>query len=588
MPNHPYTREYFDDGTTGYHMFRDFPVHYRTIEIIMKRKPESVLEVGAARGYLVRKLEVKGIRAVAMDISEHCRDTRATDSFVLHDATVAPWPFKDKEFDLAVSISFLEHIPEDKLDVVLGEMARVSNRGLHGIGFTSAPTDIDKTHRTMRSQEWWIERFKSAAPNWETEILDKEEVESGVIMLPRRDDMVKLNIGSFTDCFHYGWENIDILDISKWAAENGYIFKQVDVTKGIPKPDNSVDIILASHLMEHFAREQGLAFLEECSRVLKPNGLIRLAVPDTRLLTEKYLKGEIMEYRYVNVGVERAKDDAEALFSLLLAGHQTVYDEDSLKRLLKDTGFIGIKRMPAFESQSEVIRKQTIPCHCTVSLYMEAKPSLKSVNMRKQWILDQCKTGERILDIGSADGHIFRDSGRNMTHIDIDKYDLPNFVQMDAHELKFQDKSFDIAVLGELLEHVNDPVKVLHEAKRVAHKLVITVPDEENWAPENYPYETPEKAILRLGLKDRLEFANMASPNAISFNTDDNLAHLWHRRHYTKKTLEENLKKAGLEYRIEQLQYSGWSFFCVIANETPLYKQYLNGKISEGRQPLNT
>lgn len=379
---HPFDREYFEDGTKGYNLYRDFPIHYNTLLIILKRNPESVLDVGGARGYLVKKLQDLGIRAVCMDISEHCWHTRATDSFVLWDATKAPWPFKDKEFDLCISISFFEHIPEEKVNIVIKEMARVSKRGLHGITFEAPENDIDKTHVNIKPREWWEKKFKEVAPDWPVEILDKEETEGSVVPLPKPDGLVKLNIGCFQNMYHYGWINIDILDLRKFARDNGYIFKQLDVREGLPYPDSSVDIILASHFLEHLTREEGLEFLKECRRVLKPNGIIRIAVPDAKLLAEKYLKGEIMEYRHVNIGVEKAKDEAEALYHLLLAGHKTIYDFPSLKRILEEAGFKDVKQMPFNKSQSEVIMKQTIDMYPTLSLYVEARPK-KVVTARK-------------------------------------------------------------------------------------------------------------------------------------------------------------------------------------------------------------
>jgi len=111
LSKHPFTRAYFEgEGYAG--LYHDFPIHWKTVEIILKRKPKSVLDVGGARGYIVKKLEDRGVRAVCMDISEHCWHTRATDSFILWDATKTPWPLKDKEFDLCVSIALFEHMRE--------------------------------------------------------------------------------------------------------------------------------------------------------------------------------------------------------------------------------------------------------------------------------------------------------------------------------------------------------------------------------------------------------------------------------------------------------------------------------------------
>jgi len=196
-----------------------------------------------------------------------------------------------------------------------------------------------------------------------------------------------LNIGSFINCIPSSetdcWINIDKMDLYNFAEANGYNFQQLDVLGGLPFEDESIDVILASHFLEHLNREEGERFLKECFRVLKPKGVIRLSVPDSKLLVQKYLKGEIMEYKHVNIGVEDARDESEALFHLLLAGHQTIYDEESLKRLLKKAGFIKVKRMPFNKSRSKTIEKQTIDMYPTLSLYMEAEKPPKVVTPRK-------------------------------------------------------------------------------------------------------------------------------------------------------------------------------------------------------------
>lgn len=47
-----------------------------------------------------------------------------------------------------------------------------------------------------------------------------------------------------------------------------------------PFPDASCEALLASHVLEHFSRDQGARFLAECARILKPGGTLAIAVPD--------------------------------------------------------------------------------------------------------------------------------------------------------------------------------------------------------------------------------------------------------------------------------------------------------------------
>ena len=59
------------------------------------------------------------------------------------------------------------------------------------------------------------------------------------------------------------------------------------------------------------------------------------------------------------------------------------------------------------------------------------------------------------------------------------RYDGPRFLHASAHELPFDDDQFDVVVAAEVLEHLPDPVKGLHEMARVGRRhLVLSVPRE--------------------------------------------------------------------------------------------------------------
>lgn len=52
-----------------------------------------------------------------------------------------------------------------------------------------------------------------------------------------------------------------------------------DIRDGIPFPDNSVDKVYTSHLMEHLTNKEGKAFTEDVLRVLKPGGIFFSKMP---------------------------------------------------------------------------------------------------------------------------------------------------------------------------------------------------------------------------------------------------------------------------------------------------------------------
>lgn len=189
---------------------------------------------------------------------------------------------------------------------------------------------------------------------------------------------------------------------------------------------------------------------------------------------------------------------------------------------------------------------------------------------RRQWILQNCELGKRILDIGGNNGYIFIGTQffKYTTTVDLDKYDIPNFYQMDAHNLQFPDKLFDIALLAEILEHVEDPVQVLKEAKRVAKRILITVPDEWNWDKSLFPFQTLEEDSKRTN-RTIEQMAIDGNPTAKEFYTKDNYKHLFHNRYYTEETLKQDLENAGIEnYNMKRLKYGKpqWSYFTVDAN----------------------
>jgi len=378
---HYFNREYFESDcqTRGYihEGYRDFACHYKAAEIVYeyarKHNCKKVLEVGSGRGYVSRILKAKGLDVTCLDISEHCYHTRVVENFVLWDMTQIPWPFKDKEFDLVFSCAVLEHIPEDKVNAVIKEMARVSSCGVHGISTTSPPYDIDDTHQTIKPLEWWQSKFEENCPdNYIYSLMDKEMMESPPCQIPPPDGLKKINLGSFINMFYYGWENVDIIDLSDFAKVNGYIFRQLDVRKGLPYDDNSVDLIFSSHLIEHLTYNEALKLLKECNRVLRDGGVLRIATPHAKFLMKDYLNGKIRQYACINKGVEEAETDLDALIHLLFSGHKSLYDYSKLYNMLKKAGFSKVYRMTPFKSINKVMEDQTFVSHPTISLVVDA------------------------------------------------------------------------------------------------------------------------------------------------------------------------------------------------------------------------
>lgn len=94
--------------------------------------------------------------------------------------------------------------------------------------------------------------------------------------------MKLLNLGCGQK-YHKEWVNIDFVSNSEYV-------KQHNLLDGIPLEDNEVAVVYHSHVLEHFSKDDGFRFMKECFRVLKKNGIIRIAVPDLETIAKEYLR----------------------------------------------------------------------------------------------------------------------------------------------------------------------------------------------------------------------------------------------------------------------------------------------------------
>lgn len=94
--------------------------------------------------------------------------------------------------------------------------------------------------------------------------------------------MKLLNLGCGQK-YHNDWLNID------FVSTNDYVIRH-NLLEGIPIEDNEVNVVYHSHVLEHFSRDDGFHFMEECYRVLNKNGIIRIAVPDLETIAKEYIR----------------------------------------------------------------------------------------------------------------------------------------------------------------------------------------------------------------------------------------------------------------------------------------------------------
>lgn len=371
-PEELFDKNYFDGGKKvgGYAFegYRDFPVHWVTAQKILDLEPKSVLEIGCARGYIIKKLEDKGIPCKGLEVSKHCYLTRASDNVINWNVCQTPWPFADKEFDVCFSVAVMEHIPEKHLANVLKEIDRVSQRGIHGIDFGENDDGFDQTHCTLHPLKWWMERFGHNQIVVDKEFMEEHEG-SIASYVPTGDNKLKLNIGSHIIMFHNGWVNMDVLNLSQFAIREGYKFLQHDSRTKLPFGDETVDLIYSSHFLEHLTYDDAVVFMTECKRVMKKGATMRLMLPDTELLMSKCANHTMSDFDEINVESANANTDMAKFWNLVFNGHLAAYDFNSLRMLCEKVG-LHCERKAFRQGHKQILSEtlDTLPC---LSLFAE-------------------------------------------------------------------------------------------------------------------------------------------------------------------------------------------------------------------------
>jgi len=191
-----------------------------------------------------------------------------------------------------------------------------------------------------------------------------------------------------------GWINLDG-SWNAWLAKHSFIRKILallhiipikqfnikwsqdiiihDVRKTLPFPDNSMDAIYSSHLLEHLHLENAKALLKECYRVLKPNGVLRIVVPDLKDIVLKYLEESnsdsiiIREYAADKLNKRLNSYQPESLKGNIfykiytrtkeIHSHKWQYDSCSLQKYFVNAGFKEVEEKEIYQSRINGIEK---------------------------------------------------------------------------------------------------------------------------------------------------------------------------------------------------------------------------------------
>jgi len=296
-------------------------------------------------------------------------------------------PFEEQSFDVVCADELLEHIPDPQK--VLKEAIRVARKKV----ICTVPNEFawpkelkpfwNPGHVRFYNKKTFTEELdRLGLPFLVEDIIHSPWAWLGAEVYCDQEkfvatEMVKLNLGSFRDTIGYDWTNIDILPIQQYIIAS-HKFRQWDLRRGIPYPDNSVDLIRMSHLIEHLTLEEAKNLLKEVYRTLKPSGVARISTPDAKIIIRHYQSQDMSFFNQIQPPEYiQAPTEGERLSRLLFSGdysHKAVYDFGMLQNFLENAGFQPNKiyRVSPGFSNSDVMRIETEDQHVEISLTAEA------------------------------------------------------------------------------------------------------------------------------------------------------------------------------------------------------------------------
>lgn len=139
-----------------------------------------------------------------------------------------------------------------------------------------------------------------------------------------------------------GWLNTDLRGDPKRGVA------KVDISRPLPFPDASCDLVFAEHLIEHISYQDACAFLRETRRVLVPGGLIRIATPDLNRIARFYEEGHEWYFEDQAWQLDGIYPGVPPLPGFMINtalrhhGHQFSYDAETLGWTLAQAGFVDL------------------------------------------------------------------------------------------------------------------------------------------------------------------------------------------------------------------------------------------------------
>lgn len=206
----------------------------------------------------------------------------------------------------------------------------------------------------------------------------------------KNNEIKKLNLGCGLNAPN-DWINLDG-SWNAWLAKNRFLLKLLKISGLLPKKlldikwpknviihnvknplpfkDFSFSSIYSSHLLEHLYLNEAKNLLKECFRALQPGGIMRIVVPDLKIIIQEYNENKRQKTDNFNPADILSKhiftwehkpyrnNFAHKIYDAInnFHSHKWMYDADSLIDHFKKAGFQDVKEMEFQQSRIKEIK----------------------------------------------------------------------------------------------------------------------------------------------------------------------------------------------------------------------------------------
>lgn len=124
-----------------------------------------------------------------------------------------------------------------------------------------------------------------------------------------------------------------------------------DLRKPLPYEDGSAEAVYSSHTLEHLYLDEAAAVLRDVQRVLRPDGVVRLALPDAEAMAREFLAASddaeaARRFTWeLNAGpLEAPSRRARAMAPLASGFHRWQPTWSLVRSMLEEAGFADVRR----------------------------------------------------------------------------------------------------------------------------------------------------------------------------------------------------------------------------------------------------